>query len=701
MKKTIVVILCLALMVSMLACTQPAPPQTEQPEQTPVAQDTPAPAAAALYTAGTYTQTAKGFGGDIVVTMDFDDSKITNVNVVGEQETEGIGKNAVTQLPQKILDAQSTEVDAIAGATISSTAIKTAAQACINQAKGAEVASAKMTPGTYESETIGFNFEPVKVAVTVDESSIKEINVLEHDGNPGIGTEAVDRLPASMVEAQSVAVDVISGATVTSQNIITCVTDALAQAGADIAQFSVAPAKPAMSDKTVDADVVVIGGGMAGISAAIEAAKAGAHVVLVEQQSFLGGTSITCGGCIIATGSVVNKSVDDDPKALADYWFEQSKNNANYDVLKLVADHSADAANWLVDMGVQFKDPAATGQSKALRALWTTVGGTYTNGGVGFIHPMVEELKKLGVECYLDTHAEALLQDASGAITGATAKSKEFNYTFNAKAVILSTGGFDKNQTLLDANIKPNADIVFCGSAGDNGDGIVMASNAGAATKYNGSLLGFRCVSQKAPSHKSKIGRIVFQSTPSVTAEGKRFVNEVCDYPLFFNAMTDVVNKTGNSQFYQVWDNDFPEVALDAAVELGFGYKADTIEELAKLAGIPVENLVNTISEYNAMATKDGIDTEFGAQNIKPVDNPPYYITTLERGGVGTFGGIVIDLNSQVVKTAGGIISGLYAAGECASGDFFGTTYPGSGAMIAFATVSGRIAGQQAAAFTK
>ena len=626
--------------------------------------------------------------------MTFDQESITEVQIVGDAETSGIGSQAVDQLPALIQAAQSAEIDGISGATISSSAILAAAQSCINQAAGNQTL-APMTPGTYTAEVLGFNFEPVVVSVTVDENTITDIEIVEHDGNPGIGTEAAERLPQSILEAQSVNVDVISGATVTSKNILTCVTDALKQAGADIQQFSQRPAAAAKTSEVIQADVIIVGGGMAGISAAIEAANNQAKVVLLDKQSFLGGTTMTCGGCMIATGSEFNKDVDNDVKALADYWYDQSDKLADYNLIQLIAEQSGPAADFLLDLGVEFKEPSATGQSSALRALWTTVGGTYTNGGVGFIQPMVQELNKLGVSVYLDTRADQLLINSEGTVTGVHAQGKSSDYTFEGQAVILATGGFEGNKELFSKEVPQSEDIIGFGSAADQGDGILMAMEAGAATKYSGSVVGFRAVGEIAPSHKSKIGRIVFVNTPSVTAEGKRFVNETVDYPIFFDAMTEVVKETGNTQFYQVWDGDHSEIDLDLVVELGLGMKADTLEELSEKANMP--ELLQTIARYNEMAVQDGVDTDFQAQNIAPLDKAPYYLTSLRRADVGTYGGIQINLNSQVIRSDGTVIDGLFAAGECASGDFFGITYPGSGAMITFSAVTGRLAGTYAA----
>ena len=647
---------------------------------------------------GVYEGSAQGFGGLVNVKITIGENGIEEVIVEGDSETAGVGSRAVEALPSVIIEKQSSDVDAITGATITSNAIVNAAKQCLDAANGIQ-ASAAMKPGVYRAEVMGFNFLPVIVDVTVDENKILDIVVVEHDGNRGIGTEAVERLPGIILEAQSIGVDVITGATVTSNNILACVSDALVQAGADMARFSAPPPLGEKTEVTIDTDVLVIGGGMAGIAAAIEAAEAGAKVVLLEQQSIYGGTTVTCGGVLLGTGSILNKDLDNDPKSLGEYWFIKSKGVANYDKLIMIAEKSGEAVDWLYNMGVEFTPPSPTGDVPNPRAHWTTTGGTYSNGGVDFMRAIVKKMGEVGVEAYLDTKATELIQGEDGSIKGCLAKGKNTDYTINSKSVILATGGFDGNPELFAKYIPYSEYIVPYGASGNKGEGILMAEAVGAATSFSGFTGEMRAVDFRAPSHKSRVGRIVFANTPSITQDGMRFVNETVDYPHFSKAMETVMKATGKPKFFQLWDNDYTEnYDIEFAVEQGFGYKADTLEELAQKAGIPAENLLATVEQYNQMALDGGVDKIFGTKGIKPIDNAPYFLTTIYRSNLATFGGIVTDMGAKVLKEDGEVIPGLYAVGECANSDLFGDIYPGSGVMITFCTVMGRIAGADAAA---
>lgn len=186
---------------------------------------------AGIYTPGDYTATAKGYGGDVTVTMTFDANSITNVTIAGDSETAGIGSNAVEQMPQQILDAQSAEVDGVSGATFTSTAVRTAAADCIAQAKGEEnIAEVKMAPGTYVGQGTGFRVsEPVTVSVTVSEDEILEIEVdqVNTSEKPAILQSVVDLMLPRVLEYQSVAVDAITGATASSNGVKQAITDAL------------------------------------------------------------------------------------------------------------------------------------------------------------------------------------------------------------------------------------------------------------------------------------------------------------------------------------------------------------------------------------------------------------------------------------------------------------------------------------------
>lgn len=263
--------------------------------------------AEAAYTPGTYTATAAGFGGDVTVTVTVDESAITDVKVEGEDETPAIGGVAVANMPAAILAAGGSDVDATTGATVTSTAILTALDAALAQASGTDLA-AKMAPGTYTAQAYGFQqISPITVTVTVDETSIQDI---EFDGN--LDSVAMIRavntyLLPRIVENQSVGVDAITGATATSNAVLTAARDCLEQAlvaggssAAAITSF-LTPEPKVEAQKTIDVDVLVVGMGAAGISAATAAAEAQqaagvpVSVLAIEKSGRYGGTGAFTG----------------------------------------------------------------------------------------------------------------------------------------------------------------------------------------------------------------------------------------------------------------------------------------------------------------------------------------------------------------------------------------------------------------------
>ncbi len=187
------------------------------------------------------------------------------------------------------------------------------------------MADSAYKPGTYEASAQGMGGDvTVKVVVTGD--AIESVTVTSHNETVGISDPAIEKIPAQIVEAQGLKIDAVSGATVTSNAILTAAAEALAQAGADVdALKEIGLAKERKEDEKLETDVVVVGGGMAGLSASISAAESGADVILVEKMASLGGASITCGGELLAAGTDMQKEqgIEDSPQALAEYWIEK------------------------------------------------------------------------------------------------------------------------------------------------------------------------------------------------------------------------------------------------------------------------------------------------------------------------------------------------------------------------------------------
>ena len=248
------------------------------------------------YTPGTYRQSAKGMGGDVVVDVTFDADAMTAIDVVSQNETAGLGDVALTSVAQAMLDAQSADVDGVAGATVSSTALKQAVSQAIAEASGKEQAAAHFVPGAYTTTAQGNN-GAVTVETTFSEDKIEKIEVVNHYESQGVCEKALfTELPQAILDEQSLAVDTIAGATVASNALISAVRQAAEQAGCDVSALMNAPEKKAPETTEYTADVIIVGAGGAGLSAAVAATDEGASVILIEKEGYVGGNTLVSGG---------------------------------------------------------------------------------------------------------------------------------------------------------------------------------------------------------------------------------------------------------------------------------------------------------------------------------------------------------------------------------------------------------------------
>jgi len=446
--------------------------------------------------------------------------------------------------------------------------------------------------------------------------------------------------------------------------------------------------------KELSYDVVVVGGGAAGLSAAIEAAKAGSSVVLIEKLPMVGGSTMLSGGIVYGTGYGIQKDagITDSVDDLVAYWLEKSDNVASEPYLRFVAERSGATIDWLVDLGVEFGAPYATGTSPVLRAVSTA------NHGIGLIEPLKIEAEANGVEIMLQTTAQTLTVDENNNITGLVAVDSEgVTLNITSKAVILATGGFDRNSELVTTYASVAANQTTFSGVGNTGDGLNMAVAVGADVVSNGGVIGFRAVEGES-AYTTDICLLMWMPYLYVNLDGKRFVNETIDYPLFYEEL--IKQRDGVS--YLIFDQNTYSEALDKAVEKGSAFVSDSLEDLATQAGIDPVEFAKTVENYNTMID-NGVDTEFGKAVVgyPKVNAPKYYAVKVVPAILGTMSGIKTDLDAQVLDADGNPIVGLFAAGELANGDFFNRVYPASGTSIQMSVTFGRVAGVKAAELAK
>ena len=567
------------------------------------------------------------------------------------------------------------------------------------------------TPGTYTGTAAGKNGD-VKVEVTFSANAIDSVKVVEHSETAGISDGAIENIPAAIVENQSLAVDTVSGATITSDAILKAVADAVAQAGGDVETLKNAAAPAGEKEaKELSADVIVVGGGGAGMAAATRLAQLGKSVILVEKSGFLGGAISVSGGNQVVMGSqlqIDNGVADDSVESMVADFEANGANKNNKEILTLFAENVGATTDWLVaNCGVTFEEGLhQLGEYSHNREL------AYTGGGAGFAEAMRKAVEEAGVQVLLNTKAESLIAD-NGTVTGVKAASSDADYTLTAGNVVLATGGYGANKDMLTDEMKS---ALYYGPASSTGEGIQMAQAVGAQTanmEYGKRYPNGIEVSEGMA--KSTIaGNIVgwTMSAILVNKDGNRVVNEKASNRTI---LEEELKQEGgelylllDAETFEAWKAKLAPAGIsDADIEKYLEANGtttpvfahgETLEEAAAAAGINADNLKATVEKYNGFVAK-GSDDDFGRAATyltKTIGEGPYYIVEQKPRFATTMGGLVINTSMQVLNEAGEPISGLYAAGENC-GQVMGDDSP-SGANNAWALTSGKLAADAIAA---
>lgn len=661
--------------------------------------------AEAAYTPGTYTAGAQGMLSTVQVSVTVSESAITEVTIDASGETPGLGTEVAAPLSEAILAAQSADVDGVSGATVSSNAAKQAVTKCLDEAMGKEApAAAGYTPGTYTASAKGHNGD-VSVEVAFDEASVTAVRVTDHKETYGLGygvsTAPIETLPGEIVKQQSLAVDAVAGATVTSAAIKQAVAACVSEAGGDADALSRAPVeKPEATDETFDVDVVVVGAGAAGLSAAQTALEAGANVLLVEKAGVTGGSTTRSGGKILGAGTPwqTAQGFEDTPEMMYDYLKSFDRDGIMDEALvRTFCEASAENIQWLVDRGVQMQDVEPIHSSLTPWRVHNVKGGGGQTSGHGghFTAPLTHLYEEKGGKVLYNCRATELITDASGAVVGLKAdKADGGKVTVNAKAVILATGGYAHNEDMLAKYHDFLPTNVYSGvPMGNVGDGLTMAVAVGAK---NFDAPGLQLV---YVSYDCYCG-INEESGLIVSEDGERVVNEWTYQSHVAQALADADSTCG---FYITAVRDGacvePYPTLARGVTLEHVPHAATLEELAGMIGVDGAVLTATVARYNELCAK-GADDDFGkpAEYMIPVEGDMYYAFRMTPGSSVTFGGLQIDTDAHVLDTNDAPIPGLYAAGEVAFTGLFDAEYPCCGMAIGSAVYYGRVAAANAAA---
>ena len=455
-------------------------------------------------------------------------------------------------------------------------------------------------------------------------------------------------------------------------------------------------ASNAKVEKKYDYDVVVLGGGGAGTSAAGKAAEAGAKTVLLEKMGWLAGSSSMCLGGFYGAGNAVQKRAgleDDTPEALLEYFLASNGDKLDYDVQEFCAYHFGETIDWLSEeLGVPFQDEVLLKGKDTVKRQ-----SRCKNNGMDALSAVYRFAQDQGAEFMFNMAAEKLIVDDSGAVCGVLARESNGRLSqFNAKSVVVATGGFCRNAEMIAEYMPDFKQVPTEVGLGCTGEGLQMGLDLGADYIGHGGVNGILWC--PAATGQSKL---IDKKAMWVDASGKRFVNEAGQtHDIFYQ-----VAQFDGAKFYAVYDQamvdalkGLPASDFKIGLEKGLFAKGDTVAEAAKPFGIDGAALQASLDEYNTMC-ETGADTAFHkkAANMIALTEPPYYVLTMSVSSHGSFGGYRVNTEFQVLDTAGNPIPNLYSAGEVCSGTFIYDEYPAGGCGLNWAYTSGRFAGANAA----
>ena len=605
-------------------------------------------------------------------------------------------------------------------------------------AKPASTSSDAGVSGDFTATAKGFGGD-VSVTLTLTDGAITGCTAEGKEETQGVGSEAIAKMPGEIAESGSIAVDGVSGATITSTAIKEAAAADLTAAGLNPDDYKTAVEKDAAAeDSTVDADVVVVGAGGAGMTAAITAAAEGKTVVILESQSMVGGNSVRATGGMNAGKTVYqdenefgesagvektlktaaekyadNETITALAKTVSEQWAAYQANPTGYfdsvelmeldtmiggkgindpERVETLCANSADAIDWLDEHGITLHNVSSFGGAsvKRIHRPVNAEGKTVSVGS--YMIPLLQEnCEKAGVKMMLDTTATEILTDANGAAVGvkATGASGE-TVTVNAKAVVLATGGFGAN---LDMVVKYKPELkgfMTTNAPGIQGQGIEMAQAIGAATVDMDQI-------QIHPTVEANTAALITEGLRGdgailINEEGQRFIDEV--------GTRDVVSaaeiaQTG-SYSWLVVDQAMADASsvIQGYIKKGYTVTGSTYEELGKAMGVDAAAFAETMEKWNGYVEAKN-DPDFGRTSFaNPLNTAPYYAVKVTAGVHHTMGGLKINANTEVLNEKGEVIPGLFAAGE-GTGGVHGANRLGGNAVADF-TVFGRIAGAAA-----
>ena len=553
--------------------------------------------------------------------------------------------------------------------------------------------AALYTAGSYTAEGAGKN-APVKVSVTFSDDAITDVQVVEHKETSGIADAPIERIPKAIVENQSLNIDTIAGATMTSDAILAAVADCVVQAGGDVeALKAVSVEKEEGTGEIVkeETEVIVVGAGGAGLAAAVQLGELNTKCIVLEKMPTTGGNTARSGAAYNAVDPELQAEfgIEDSIEKHIQQTYDGGDQIANLDLIRILCENSLETIKWLESYGTEWQHNITA----VIGATWPRTHYPKNSVGSDFTIPLEKAATtQYNQKIMVDTRVtEIILEDGRAVGVKAVSTVDGTEYEFRAsKGVIMATGGFAANIELCRSyNPKIPADIGTTNQPGATGDGIEIAKAAGAA------LEGIEYI-QMLPIGSAPTVSTVIDSLIFVNQNGERFVREdgrrdqmslaILDQPGQYMYMI-------NDQ--RVVDANVSQKGLEDRLAAGTIYKADTLEELAEMIGVDADNLVKTVEEFNQNVKDKKVD-QFGREVYDmTIEVGPFWASGQQKPMLHhTMGGVRIDTSARVLNEQNQPIPGLYAAGEVCGGIHGANRLGGNAVPDVF--IFGRVAAKSA-----
>ena len=604
------------------------------------------------------------------------------------------------------------------------------------QADGTE-AGGDLKDGSYDITVDGRNGK-MTVTTVIKDGAIAEVKIGDNTETPEVATTALEQLPQAIVDAGTPFVDAVTGATITSDAIMEAVKGAITAAGGNPDSFSKdTGANKSTEVKELEADVVVVGAGATGVSAALTAQQNGANVILLEKAATPGGVSIIAGGPMGIDSKDQQEAGVAGTFTTADvlkYWQDYNCWMDDGQLFYNISNRSGETIDWLEENGMEF---TFMGTEQAAHADGFQTYHIYKDqeNKAGYYTTLIDKFTEAGGQVYFETPATELKSE-NDAITGVIATAKDgTTYDISCKAVVLGTGGFGANAEMIEEEVGFPLETFTTGT--QTGDGATMSRAIGAGkgktiqqyhgvTSYSGIQTG---------QGKDEIAKAIYMPTSVwVNRRAARFCPEDLNYD---TALCSNAAATQGEYFYSIISEDMVKAleeggakaldvdtavayeptipmfsidegwtefraALEDGVSKGIVFKGANVSELAANMGIDAETLEKTLADYND-SCENGVDPVYGkaSKYMKSLGNGTLYAVKARPVSLGGIGGVLVNSNLQVIKDDGTVIKGLYAAGNDVA-EMFNNSYPlVEGVTMMNALSGGRICGEEAALYAK